>query len=75
MADIEAFIVDMGSNRVAGSFRFNAQSASRVEYTYKEGQSRESQLEEFAYSSLYTEARQKLGHLLEQATGGQFVLD
>ena len=75
MADIEGFIVDMQSNRVAGSFRFTAQSASKVEYSYKPDQSRESQLEGFAYSSLYTEARQKAGHLLEQTTGGQFVLD
>jgi hypothetical protein len=74
-ADIEAFVVDMESIKVAGSFRFAAQSASQVEYSYKEGQSRPSQLAEFAYSSLYSDARRKLAPLLEHATGGQFVLE
>ena len=31
-----------------------------MEYAYKKGQSQEHQLENFAYSSLYTDARQKL---------------
>jgi len=74
-ADIEGFIVDMNSNTVAGSFRFSAHSASKVEYLAKKSESKESRLEEFAYSSLYTDARQKLGPLLQQTTGGQFVLE
>jgi hypothetical protein len=75
MADIEGVIVDMESNKVAAALRFTAHSASQVEYSYKEGQSCRGQLEEFAYSSLCTDARQKLGPLLEQTTGGQFVLE
>jgi len=75
IADVEGFVVDMDSNKVAGSFRFSAQSESRVEYAYKKGQSQEQRLEDFAHSSLYSDARHKLQPLLERTTGGRFVLD
>ena len=74
-ADIEGFIVDMNRNSIVGSFRFNAKSASQVEYSAKKSENKESRLEEFAYSSLYTDALQKLGPLLQQTTGGHFVLE
>ena len=74
-ADLEVFIVDLLKNKVAGSFRFSAHSASQVHYSYKADQSQKDQLQEFAYSSLFTDARQKMGPLLEKATGGHFVLE
>ncbi len=75
MADIEVFITDMESNKVAGSFRYSAHSAAKVEYSYKKGESQASRLEEFAYSSLFTDARDQLAKLLTQTTGGQFVFE
>src|SRR5262249_50700553 len=47
MADIEGFIVDMEGNKIVGTVRFTANSSDRVEYSYKEGQDRQRQLEEF----------------------------
>lgn len=78
IADIEGFIVNLPDQKVAGSLRYSAQSADRVEYSAKKGDNtatRQSQLEEFAYSSLYEDARKKLKALLEQTTGGSFALD
>ncbi len=75
VADIEALVVDLESNKVVCSCRFTASSASTVEYVYKAGESRESRLEAFAYSTLYTEARQKLEKLLAETTGGEFVFE
>jgi len=77
-ADIEGFVVDLSGDKVVGSFRFSAHSASTVQYTTKKSDNsatRQSQLEEFAYSSLYVEARNKLKPLLEQTTGGSFTLE
>ncbi len=75
VADIEALVVDLESNKVVGSSRFTASSANKVEYVYKQGESRESRLEAFAYSTLYTEARQKLEKSLADMTGGEFVFE
>jgi len=74
-ADIEGFLVDLEGNKILASFRFTANSADRVEYSYKPGQNKESQLEEFAYSSLYTDARDKLSKALPQSTGGNFNIE
>jgi hypothetical protein len=46
-----------------------------VEYLSKKGEDKQARLEEFAYSSLFSDTRQQLGSLLPQITGGQFVLD
>jgi hypothetical protein len=73
--DIEGFVVDMDGNKIVGSFRFTANSASQVQYSYKEGEDKAKQLENFAYSSLWTDARGKVEKLLQQATGGEFVLE
>src|SRR5207245_11688960 len=78
MADIEGFIVDLPDQKVAGSFRYTAQSSDRVEYSSRKGASgeaRQAQLEKFAYSSLYEDARKKLKPLLEQTTAWSFALN
>jgi hypothetical protein len=74
-ADLEAFVVDLQNNNIAASGRFLARSSAKVEFMFKKGEDKKSRLESFAYSSLFTDARQKLGALLPQITGGQFVLD
>jgi hypothetical protein len=73
-ADVEVFAVDLQNNSVPASGRFMAHSSTNVEYMSKKGEDKQSRLEEFAYSSLFTDARQKVGTLLPQITGGQFVL-
>jgi hypothetical protein len=78
MADIEGFVVDLPDQKVAGSFRYTAQSADKVQYSSKKADNsatRQSQLEKFAYSSLYEDARKKLKPLLEQTTGGSFAFN
>jgi hypothetical protein len=74
-ADIEALIVDLESNKVVSASRFTASSSDTVSYSYKQGESKESRLEAFAYSTLYTDARQKLEKLLAEMTGGEFVFE
>jgi hypothetical protein len=75
VADIEVLVVDLESNKVISSGRFTAKSADTVSYVYKPGESRESRLEAFAYSTLYTEARGKLEKLLAETTGGEFAFE
>lgn len=74
-ADVEVFVADLQDSHVPASGRFTAHSSTKVEYLSKKGEDKRSRLEEFAYSSLFTDARQKVGALLPQITGGQFVLD
>jgi hypothetical protein len=75
VADLEGFVVDMNSNKVEASFRLTARAASQGKYSYKQYENAADQLEKAVYSSLYTDARQKVGSLLEQTTGGQFVVE
>jgi len=74
-ADVEVFVADLQDNHVPASGRFTAHSSTNVEYLSKKGEDKRARLEEFAYSSLFTDARQKVGTLLPEITGGQFVLD
>ena len=74
-ADVEVFVADLETNKVPGSGIFTAQSTKSVEYMFKKGEDKQRRLEDFAYSSLFTDARQKVGSLLPQITGGQFVLE
>ena len=74
-ADVEVFVADLQGSHVPASGRFTAHSSTNVEYLSKKGEDKQARLEEFAYSSLFTDARQKVGTLLPQITGGQFVLD
>jgi hypothetical protein len=77
-ADIEGFVVALLDPKVAASFRYTAHSADKVEYSSKKSDNsgtRQSRLEEFAYSSLYEDARKKLKPLLQQTTGGSFSFD
>jgi hypothetical protein len=73
--DIEGFVVDLTANKLAASCRFTANSSARVEYSYRKGDDQQQRLQDFAYSSMYTDARQKLQPLLAQVTGGRFVLE
>ena len=74
-ADVEVFVAYLQDNHVPASGRFTAHPSITVEYASKKGEDKQARLEEFAYSSLFSDARQKLGTLLPQITGGQFVLD
>ena len=74
-ADVEVFVADLQDGHVPASGRITAHSSTNVQYMAKKGEDKRSRLEEFAYSSLFTQARQKVGTLLPQITRGQFVLD
>jgi len=74
-ADVEVFVADLQDSHVPASGRYTAHSSTNVEYLSKKGEDKQARLEEFAYSSLFTDARQKVATLLPQITGGQFVLD
>jgi len=77
VADIEGFVADLLDQKVVGSFRYTVTSGDKVEYSSKKSDTaaaRQSQLENFAYSSLFVDARKKLKPLLEQTTGGSFNL-
>lgn len=74
-AGVEVFVADLQDSHVPACGRFTAHSSANVEYVSKKGEDKQARLEEFAYSSLFTDARQKLGTLLPQITGGEFVLD
>jgi len=74
-ADVEVFVADLQDSHVPASGSFTAHSSTNVQYMVKKGEDKQARLEEFAYSSLFTDARQKVGTLLPQITGGQFVLD
>ena len=76
-ADLEGFVADLQDLKVVGSFRYAARPAEKVEYSANKADNaavRQSRLEEFAYSSLYEDARKKLKPLLEQTTDGSFTL-
>jgi hypothetical protein len=74
-ADVEVFVADLQDSHVPASGRFTAHSSANVEYMARKGDDKQARLQEFAYSTLFTDARQKVGALLPEITGGQFVLD
>ncbi len=65
-ATVETFIVDLTNNQPLCSFAIEAKSASAVNYSYKEGQSKQKQLENFAHSTLWEDARKQMLGLLKQ---------
>lgn len=67
-ATVETFIVDLNNNQPLCSFVSEAKSASAVNYSYKSNESKQKQLENFAHSSLWEDARkQMLGALRQKA--------
>jgi hypothetical protein len=65
-ATVETFIVDLSNNQPLCSFVIEAKSASAVNYSYKEGESKQKQLENFAHSTLWEDARKQMLGLLKQ---------
>lgn len=72
---MESFVVDLSNNKPLCSFTASAQSAPDVSYSYKTNQSKKDQLEKFAYSTMWEEARKKLVDNLIQTTKGDVQLD
>ncbi|MBV9959975.1 MAG: hypothetical protein JO360_16225 [Acidobacteria bacterium] len=64
---IETFVVDLKDNTPVCSFTIEAQSASTVSYSYKSDQSKQEQLEKFAHSTMWEDARKKLIAGLQKA--------
>jgi hypothetical protein len=63
-------VVDLANNETVCSFTLQAQSAAATSYYYKSGESKQERLEEFAHSSMWEDARQKLIAKLKQTAGG-----
>jgi hypothetical protein len=72
---LEGFVVDMNSKSVLATYTVSARSDSSVEYFHKHGEDPVSQLEAFAHSTLWTNARAEVGNALRVATGGTIILD
>lgn len=70
----DVFVINLANNETVCSFTLQAQSAASTSYSYKSGESKQEQLEKFAHSSMWEDARQKLVAKLKQATGGDIEI-
>ncbi|MEP6900873.1 MAG: hypothetical protein ABJA66_03925 [Actinomycetota bacterium] len=68
---VETFIVDLNNSQPLCSLVIEAKSASAVNYSYKEGESKQKQLENFAHSTMWEDARKKMLDLLKQKTNAK----
>jgi hypothetical protein len=75
VAEIDGYLVALDNNEVMCSFSVTAEPDEKVSYTYKEGQSREAQLESFVRSSIWTAGREKLIAGFNEFCAGDFKLD
>ncbi len=64
----------MTTQEVLCAFRITARPNDEVSYTYKEGESKTEALENFAYSTLWTNARTAFVEKMTELCGGQFAL-
>ena len=72
--DMESFIVDLTTNKPVCSFAVSAETSTDVEYLYKEDQSEKDQLEKFAYSTMWKDAREKLVAELSKINGSDIEI-
>ena len=73
-ASVETFIVDLTNNQPLCSFALEAKSASTVSYSYKEGESQQKRLEDFAHSTLWEDARKQMFDWLKQKANAKLEL-
>ncbi|MET0753377.1 MAG: hypothetical protein ABWZ66_08385 [Pyrinomonadaceae bacterium] len=73
-AKIETSIVDLTNNQPLCSFVIDAKSASAVEYSYKGNESKQKQLENFAHSTLWEDARKQTIEQLKQKVNAKIEL-
>jgi len=71
---LESFVVDLADNKTLCSFSLSAQTASNVEYLYKAEQSQQNQLQKFARSTLWEDARRKLADELRRRARAEIVI-
>lgn len=74
-ARIETFVIGLSNNTPVCSFTIDAQSASAVSYYTKQNQSKQEQLEKFAHSSLWEDARKKMVASLKEKANAQIELN
>jgi hypothetical protein len=67
---IDVFVINLANNQTVCSFSLQAQSAAETSYSYKSGESKQEKLEDFAHSSMWEDARQKLIAGLKKVAGG-----
>lgn len=75
-ADVEGFLFDLQSGQLLCSFRYMAKTADTVHYEYKKDSDNPlERAEAFAYSTLWSSAREDAARILTQVTKGTFVLE
>lgn len=74
-ATVETSIVDLNNNQPLCSFVIEAKSASAVNYSYKSDQSKQKQLETFAHSSLWEDARTQMLDMLRKKANAKLELN
>ena len=65
----------MATKEVRCSFSLSALPADTVSYTYKEGEDPQAALTNFAYSTLWENARNSFLEKMGQTCGGNFTLE
>lgn len=74
-ATVETIIVDLNNNQALCGFTVEAKSASAVSYSYKTNESKQKQLENFAHSTLWEDARKQMLELLKQKANAKLELN
>jgi hypothetical protein len=72
-ADLEAFVVDLRTDKVVASCRIKAASADRTTAVFRKHEGEKQSVEAAAYSTLWEDAHAKLADALKEITGGTFV--
>lgn len=73
--EVEAFLVDLESEKVLGGFRRTFQPDPQVTVTVRKGQDASDGLQSGVSSQLWVKARKEFAATLSRGTGGTFVLD
>jgi len=69
------YVVDLQDEKIVAVYHTSATAADNVEFVYKETESPEERLKDFAISSMYTASRKRIAEKLPQATGGVIAFD
>jgi hypothetical protein len=71
---IDGFVIDMDTLDIVASYQVYAEPKKTVDVPYKNGEDRKSRLQDFARSSVWTNARQLVSEAIRLNTGGEVKL-
>lgn len=72
--DLEAFLIRLSDGNALAACRIQAAADTEVSYSYKQGEDPKAALQDFADSTLHSDARKTLAQCLTEKTGGTFKL-